>query len=218
MNETIKQQLARCAPLIIILTISGLLSFWVRDFVSEVIVRPMLWIYWYTGLIVRSIPDTFFWAFFLVVGVIIALRSLRRDSQRQRQSRYQELVLGGSVSAWARQVSNASDGGYFQRQLAQSLCRLTWRVLQDEHRNSMSRIEEGLRTHTLDLPPDIQAYFETSFLPAQPMSKMKQRLGMQSSNVALGLDPAQVVTYLEAKLDPLSEERLSANNPPGEHL
>ena len=214
MTPKIKQQISRFTPLVIIIVASGILSFWVRDFVREVIVQPLLLIMWYTSLVLGSFPDTFFWVLFILAFTILALRSLARGLPRERQRRQEGFALGGPVSTWSRLVHHSSDGGYSQWQLSQSLCKLTWQLLQDERSKSMRHIEDGLRTQKLDLPADIQAYFEAGLLPYQPMSKMKRRLGLESDTPTLDLDPALVVDYIEASVDPLN---VTKTNLPGDH-
>ncbi|MEM7035321.1 MAG: hypothetical protein AAF629_37630 [Chloroflexota bacterium] len=214
MNPSLKQQISRFMPLAIIITVSGILSFWVSDFVGEVIVRPLLVMLWYASLILRSFPDTFFWILFILIFTVMAIRSLTGGLPRERQSRQETMVLGGPVSTWSRLVHHSNEGGYSQWQLSQSLSKLTWNLLQDERNKSMRRIEDGLRTQELDLPPDIQAYFEAGLLPYQPISTMKRRLGLEGATPALSLDPDRVVTHIEEKIDPLRSTNNTVSGDP----
>lgn len=173
MNKTRNPQWARFVPLIIMLVISVGLSFWMRDFVRDVIVRPMLMLGWLATMMYNSLSDALLWGLFLFIGGIIALRSLLGGRRYQRLHRDEGPVAGGAVSDWSRQVQRASESGYAQWRLAQSLGKLSWRLLQDERSKKMRDIEVGLRAQKLVLPPEIQAYFEAGMSSYRPMSNMK---------------------------------------------
>lgn len=195
----------RFIPLIVLLTIAALMTFLVKDFVREVIISPFLLAVWYTTLILNAFPDTFYWALFIIATVVIAIRSLTRRADLERRPRRQTIETGGPVTTWSRLIEHADDGGYSRWQLSQSLCKLTWDMVQNQDHRSMQRIEEQLRNQTLDLPSEIQAYFEAGLLPYQPLSKLQRRLRMNNSPAALDLDPAEVVSYLEQR-NPLTSQ------------
>jgi len=199
-------QFSRFLPLILILAISAFFAFLVKDFVREVIVLPLLQAVWYLTLILRSFPDLFFWTIFVLVAIFIAVKSLFRDQDDEPGVRRDRINSGGAVSLWSRLIDHAQDGGYSQWQLSQSLCKLTWDMLRDSESRSMRHIENNLRDEVLDLPPEIQAYFEAGLLPYQPMSGFKHRLKLKRAPSPLDLDPARVVEYLEEKFDPLTGE------------
>ena len=216
MSETSKLQLGRFVPLIIMLTCSVGLAFWMHDFVRDVIVRPMLLFGWLVTMAYNSLSDFLLWSLFLCIGGIIALRSLVGGPRRTQSNRDGEVMAGGAVSDWSRLVEHAAQSGYSRWQLSQSLCRLSWHLLQDDRSKRFRDIEAGLRGQTLSLPPDIQAYFEAGMSTYQPVPKLKQRLGLASDSAALSLDPSHVIDYLEARLDPLIEERSAATHHLGE--
>lgn len=218
MSEAARKQLGRYLPLIITLAVTAFFVFWIRDFMREVIVQPLLLVIWYTTLILRSFPDSFYWILFILIAAFIAVRSLLRGQQADKRRAIGTLTTTGSVSSWARLVQHSSDGGYSQWQLSQSLCKLTWDLLRDERNRSLRRIEQDLQAKTLDLSPEIQAYFEAGLLPYQPASKLKRRLGLEETDSALNLDPTEVVQFIETKLNPITGDRVTENTLSGEHV
>ena len=216
MNEAARKQIGRYLPLAVTLAITIFFVFWIRDFMREVIVQPLLLVTWYTTLIFRSFPDSFYWILFILVVTFIGIRSLLRDRQIEKRGGTGSLATTGPISSWARLIQHSGDGGYSQWQLAQSLCKLTWDLLRDERNRSMRRIEQDLQAKTLDLSPEIQAYFEAGLLPYQPTSKLKRRLGLEEADTALSLDPTEVVQFIEAKLNPITGDRVIENTLSGD--
>ena len=197
------RQLRRFVPLIISLALSMLLAFLIRDFVREVIVLPFLQLAWYVSLILRSFPDSLFWILFVLVALVVAVRSLFREPPEGGRVRRTGRDQGGPVTNWARLMEHAEKGGYSKWQLSQSLTKLTWEILGRERSAGIQQIEHDIQSYALDLPPEIRAYFEAGLLPYQPISAFKRRFQKQTKT-PLDLPPEQVIQYLEQQLDPLT--------------
>jgi hypothetical protein len=195
----------RFLPLIVSLLLASLLAFLVKDFVRQVIIGPLLYSLWYLTLFLKSLPEFFFWALFILIALIIAGKSLTKQSDPGRNIREASVRQGGPVSVWGRMIAHAERGGYSRWQLAQSLTRLTWNILGDGERLSLYQIQERLNEGALDLPPDVQAYFQAGMLPYQPPPRFGRR-NPDPRFAPLDLDPEEVVQFLEDKLNPLSGE------------
>lgn len=193
----------RFLPLILALASAACLAYLVKDFIRDVIVLPLLYVFWYLTLFLRSLPQFLFWAIFILVALIMALRSLSRERD-ERGSKIEPPALGGPVAVWSRLIHHAEAGGYSRWQLSQSLARLTWELVGDGERLTTQQIDTRLRRGELDLPPEIRAYFQAGMAPYQPISRLKRRLLGNHTNTPLDLNPEQVIQYLEEKLDPLT--------------
>jgi len=202
----------RFLPLIISLALAGLLAFLVKDFVREVIIRPFLYVLWYLTLFLKSLPEFFFWGLFILIALIMAGKSLAKGSEPRKSTHEEKASQGGPVAVWARMAEHAERGGYSRWQQAQALARLTWHVLGDGERLSLYQIQERLyRDETLDLPPEIKAYFQACMLPYQPLPRFGRRK-LEARFAPLNLDPGEVVKFLEDKLNPLAEDLSQATH------
>ena len=194
----------RFLPLIVALISAAFLAFLVKDFIRDVIILPLLYVFWYVTLFLRSLPQFLFWAIFILMALTIALRSLSRGDGAERKAKVEPPTLGGPVAVWSRLIQHAEAGGYSRWQLSQSLARLTWELLGNGERLSTQQVDARLRQGDLDLPPEVRAYFQAGMIPYQPISRLKRRLLGNHTNTPLDLNPEQVIQYLEEKLDPLT--------------
>ncbi|MFC1975667.1 hypothetical protein ACFLXQ_04655, partial [Chloroflexota bacterium] len=78
----------RWPSLIVILLLAGLLTLLGRGAIRENIVTPLLYLAWIGQLIFESIPQMALWAVFLMIALIIALKSLARKGPPSRKIDY----------------------------------------------------------------------------------------------------------------------------------
>ena len=196
----------RFLPLIIVLILAGFLGFLIQDFVREVIVTPFLYIFWYVTLFLKSLPEFLFWGIFILITLIIAIKSLPGPEDIIEQRRVGKRNQEGSVALWSRLIHHAEKGGYSKWQMAQLLSKLTWDILGDGERLSIQQIDKRLKAGDLDLPPEIKAYFRAGILPYYPVSRFQHFFQARREATPLDLDPEEVVRYLERKLNPLTQD------------
>jgi hypothetical protein len=108
------------------------------------------------------------------------------------------------VAVWARLIQHAERGGYSRWQLAQSLAKLTWDIFGDGEPLTAQQIDARIKAGDLKLPPEVQAYFEASMSPYQPMPRFRRFFLGKTSTAPLDLNPERVVNHLEDKLNPLT--------------
>lgn len=193
----------RFLPLIGVLGLAAILGFFIKDFVRVVIVEPLLQVFWLVSLFLQSLPQFLFWMLFVLVALIIAVRSLGRGKRVDEPVRRQGGPPGGPVAVWSRLIQHAEAGGYSKWQLSQSLAKLSWALLGDGERLSAQQIDARIKAGQFDLPPEISAYFQAGMMPYQPVSKLKSRLSLRKSSTPLDLNPEQVIRFLEDELNPL---------------
>ena len=189
----------RFVPLIVILVLALALAFLLDDFVRQVIVGPLLYALWIGGLILRSLPQFVFWGLFVLVALIIVVRSLDRDFSVQRRRRRGGRITRGYVASWQRQLRQADAQPYFRWRLARSLAKLSQEIMaptdpvNPDERQSQAEMMAAL-------PPEIAAYFQAE-VPREPavISRWYRRQPERTST-ALDLDPGMVVDYLEKEV------------------
>ena len=104
------------------LVLAAALGLALREFVGDTILMPILFIAWLAQLVFNSLPGWFWWAWFVIIAIIIAQRSLRvrpRDTERLRESRAPVI---GPVQAWAERLrATRSRNVYFRWLVARDL-------------------------------------------------------------------------------------------------
>lgn len=195
----------RYTPLIIAVLFAIVLVFAVDDFISRVIVGPVLYISWFISIFVASMPQQVFWGIFILIALIFAAKSITREKTSRQQTQNPIANQRGPVATWSSLLERAEKQSFSRWRLAQSLRRLALDTLVSNDTLNHQHIEGQAENGKPTFPPEIEAYFEAPMPSAQRFSRLWQRPVSRNSS-ALNLDPETVVQYLENELDPLSGE------------
>ncbi len=106
------------------LVLAAALGLALREFVGDTILMPILFIAWLAQLVFNSLPGWFWWAWFVIIAIIIAQRSLRvrpRDTERLHESR---APVTGPVQAWAERLARRAAA----TSTSAGSSRVTWRT------------------------------------------------------------------------------------------
>ena len=72
----ISNRYTRFIPLIISLLLAMFLFLLVKDFLRTVILEPLLYVFWFIGLVLESIPQGVIWVGFILVMLIYATQTI----------------------------------------------------------------------------------------------------------------------------------------------
>lgn len=152
-------------PAGILLAALLILLFNAQDVVREVVVLPLSYWFWVIGIFIRSTPQMFFWAMLLVVGALIAIRSLagRRAALAviPGLDDYEpDAPLTGRVSYWVVKLDQAGrpGSGYFRVSFHTALGKLLIEMLAHRYRLPVNQVEDRLRAGLLDVPDEVRDY------------------------------------------------------------
>lgn len=193
----VSNQYKRFVPLIISLLLALFLFLLVKDFIRTVILEPLLYVIWFIGLILESIPQGVIWVVFILVMLIIALVGFKKGEPKKSQSDQLLYSKSGRVEKLARILNRAQSDQFTKWRLANELKRLTRKLLTtpDEQKKSINY-------QALELPREITAFFEVQ----QPTkSSIREWFGNREydeTETALDLDPEIVIQYLEKRMKP----------------
>ncbi|MBW2092060.1 MAG: hypothetical protein JRI34_08055 [Deltaproteobacteria bacterium] len=181
----------------------ALLSLVLRDFVREGIVIPVFKIIWVAG----SLPQDFYWIFFLGVAVVIAARSLNKWSLPNFRTRGKQVRQPGQLEYLADLIERARHGTYTKERLARYLGELTLDILAYQERQELEVIKRHLRSGTLNVPAEIMAYLQAALLwdSSYHREERKRRLKHKEPPSPLDLEPERVMEFLERKLEGYSD-------------
>lgn len=191
---------ARLVRLALVMLLAALLTPFLKDFIRDVLLLPLLYVAWLARIVFDSIPQVAIWIVFLVVALLVALRSLSGGRTGRLDTRETPVRVVGRIESWARLVDQAEQEHYARWRLARELRKLTLAVLAGEKQLSQEQIMQDLKDNRLGLPPEIRAYLQasmTSFSYFSPTRFWFWKEAPRSS--ALDLDPEQVLQFLEER-------------------
>jgi hypothetical protein len=188
----------------LILLLLGLLALVLTGAMQELVVIPLLYLFWLMRVLFESIPQVVLWIGFLVIVAIVAWRSLAgpRPVPLARQPAPSSRA---PVAGWATIFERATHDDYARQMLAQRLGQLAFELQANQERPLSESIWQHLHDESLDFPPDVRAYFQAGVRMYQPLPTFWRRWWARISGQApradpLDLDPEQVVRFLEEQM------------------
>jgi len=183
-------------PLIVTSILALALYFWVDNFVVEVLIQPVLGLFWFLSLLVRSIPQGILWAVFLLVMALVVGSGLRRGASVPLPAWQSGSRSAGRVEDWARRLESAQKSVYARWRLAMEMRQLTRELLspfEGEERVRLSLAD-------LDLPEEMRAYLDAGNPAGLRRGRRRRRSSEADQADPLDLDPGMVVDFLRERL------------------
>lgn len=191
---------ARFFRLALVLLLAALITPFLKDFIRDVLLLPLLYAAWLARIVFDSIPQLAIWIVFLIIALLIALRSLSGRRLARPETRERPVTVVGRIESWAHLIDRAGQEHYARWRLARELRKLALAILAAEKQLSTEQIKQQLTEGRLDMPPEIRAYLlasMTSFSYLSPTRFWFRKKPAGSS--ALDLDPEQVLQFLEER-------------------
>jgi hypothetical protein len=189
------KQIKPFIPLIISLLLALVLFFLVKDFVQTVILRPLLYAFWFVFLIIESIPQGVIWAGIILIMLWVAIASIRKEEPEKFPNRGLPIRNAGQVGKWARLLDYTKNDRFTKWLLAQELNRLTLKLLTLSDDTKKRHYQDRL-----DLPEKISAYFESQQPSTATFWERWNKQNIDEIETGLDLDPEVVIQYLEKRL------------------
>lgn len=189
--------------IIAILLIVGLLAFLIQDFVRELLLYPLFYLYWALRLVYEGIPGAIWWGIIIALLVLLALNSLSRREKRGRAALNPAAHSLSRPQTWMRQIDKTRHGDYFKWQLAREISQLALESLANQERLTLDQARESLAAGRLGLPAPIQAYLSAGALSNSYgyYTQIEANLRVPGTHSPLDLDPEAIVSFLESKLE-----------------
>ena len=193
------------------LALAILLGLALQGVARQAIVMPILYLAWITELIFRSIPGWMWWAWFLIIVSVIALRSLRGRTRNVGPRRALRPPVDGPARTWAIRVRTAEQGEYFRWRLAHDLAELALQYTAYRDHRGLAKYDRGEYIETLNAPPDVLAYLQAGLKapPWQPLDRLSRVTRFWrpiKDDSPLALNPAKAVQFLEGQLERESDD------------
>ena len=174
-----------------------------RAFVRDVLALPVSHLLWLADLAFKSIPQFVCWMALVLMGLVIALKSLGRKKRVTISKTQSSPIVPGRVAAWTERIELLLDGKYSRHRFGYYIGRLILDVLSHEERLNFRDIERRIEQEQLVLPPEVHQYLMARLRPGLPrrpsfLARLKLLLGLENQPTSpLNRELDSVIRYLE---------------------
>ncbi len=186
----------------LILLLAAPLVIALQGFIRNVIVVPLMYIFWVGHLIFQSIPQSILWALFLAVAILISVKSFAKPPRLNAKTNDVEKENPGQVSLWVERFHMKNEWT-----LSRYLGKLIVTALAYNRQQSPNKIREKIESGKIVTQPEIQTCLKVglkrkSDSSDSPHSGFFFRIrSRRKAARSLGLDPEKVVKFIENQLE-----------------
>jgi hypothetical protein len=186
------------------LSLAVLLAYLLKDTIRHFLIAPLFYVYRFFRILYEAMPQVVWWIAFLVIIVLLAIRSLLRNLKISplREQPIQTDRLS-RARAWRHWLEISEQGDYSRWLLARNMAKLALEMLAHQERQSLDETRQLIRAGKIRLPADVQAYFQVGLdAPSfRHYSEFLTLLRSTRSASPLDLDPEIVIQYLEERME-----------------
>jgi hypothetical protein len=188
----------------LVLLLTALLTFLLQDIARDWVATPLARTLQLGNLVLGAVPQIFFWMLLLMIGLLVAARSLMEHKKRPPSLERARVVYPGQVRTLLRWVQRETESVYFRQRLAYRLARLATELQAYRQKRTVEQL--GQRLDGLDAPSEIRAYLQAGMTPSSssdlsPLSRFARWLRPQRTASSLDFDLERVVQFLEDQLE-----------------
>lgn len=183
-------------PLGLALLLAILLMPILADVIREIVVIPLLYILWIGQFLIETLPQGAIWTLFVIFLLIVMLISLAGKQRRKIRRPLTTITNQERIEIWLYLIRQAERDGYFKWRLAQHLQRLTVDTIAHHTDQTSRQTRQQLKQGLLDMPPELQSYFQTSLKPLGYLPAKRFFAVKAAPPSPLDLDPIRVAQYL----------------------
>jgi hypothetical protein len=138
-----------------------LIAYSFRDWVREAVATPISYVFWVTGLFLKSIDQAVYWVILIVLGSLIAFYALWPDSFTPRQSETVRRVKTYTrYHQWFATLSNLDESRFASENLAREMVRLTVLILSYQQNLGMDEIYRQIDSGEIALPEEFLLFLQ----------------------------------------------------------
>jgi hypothetical protein len=181
-------------PVALIIAAVGLIVALIRGVARDILVIPLLNLFWQIGQAIEALPQAIVWALIVLIGVVLGLRSMVDPPRFERKARGEG---ENRVAFWARLLGLAARDDYSRWRMAQRLALLATEAIALRQgcdlRQARRIVESGA-----DFSPTVRAYLRAGLGPQPQVRGVLDLLKPKRSNDPLALPPAEAISAIEA--------------------
>lgn len=156
--------------------------------------EPLAYYWWGIKQIIRVIPDSFYWLFFLVCFGLLALVFLMLDIFRYRTRPEKPVTPRGPVAYLAENIDRSGQSNYFKWVIANRLANIALRLRWDESLAGPDAVAPLAAPH-------VQAYLNHGLLSSFMDYRQKRKWFDRNRETPFDVDVRDVIDYLESQME-----------------
>jgi hypothetical protein len=198
----------------VILFVNLILAIVFRDFIRENVLIPILYLFWYIRLFLRSLGEICLWPIILVILVVISLIILRQKKKLEQVERgfpeAADQVEEGRVAFWMKYIHRQSMGIENLSFISFRMKELVLSVLAYQENLTTAELEFELDRGNISIPEELRNIMQSKDQAIKSMTRsasLKNRVlrwfrsQSKSSQGADNPEMVKLVRYLEAQLE-----------------
>jgi len=158
------------------------------------LLEPLAYYGWGLKQVLRVVPDSFYWLFFLACLGFLALVFLMRDIILHRTRLEKPVTQRGPVAYLAENIDRSDQSNYFKWVIANRLANIALRIRWGDSAVETSAIAPLA-------PPDVQVYLENGLLSSFMDYRQKRKWFTRNSITPFDVDVRDVIDYLESQME-----------------
>ncbi|HJZ48384.1 MAG TPA: hypothetical protein VKE41_14505 [Roseiflexaceae bacterium] len=160
-------------PIIGLALLAWLLFLIASGTIGEVVVVPLLLLWWVARVLYASVPQALLWGVFVAIAVLLLAKSLAwRNAPLSIAG--SNAVAHGRVANWSTWLRDSSRNDHARWRLAQRLSELAIELLAFREQCPPHEIQWRLEHGSLDVPPEMRAYLRIGRSPYVPRPKPRR--------------------------------------------
>ena len=139
--------------------VTALLALILRDFVRENVILPLMNMGWMAWIGLVSVPQAVYWGMFLLLALIVAVRSLSSGTPRIRNylgRPVQRYTSPSRYGYWQTGLKSISHSSFAHERVERELQSLVLQILAEQRRVSVEELREQLFQGVLALSAEAQ--------------------------------------------------------------
>ena len=217
----------RLLMLLAVVIVNALLALILRDFVREFVIIPLLNLAWVAWIGLISVPQAIYWGIFLVLAVIIAVRSFSTGTSRS-PTRFERSVQRYNTPSrygyWKVGLASITRSSFAHERVERELQNLVVQILAEQRRVGVDELRDQLFSGALDLSTEmpiiqdlLKLDFHTSWTPApRGLAVWLARLfGRPVAQIAPRIEVPAVIEWLEEQTGGTAKRIDSSPQKPG---
>lgn len=185
--------------------VAALLAFRLSGVVYAMLVLPASYLLWLLKLLYLAMPGAIWWSVLVLVLSFIFALSLVPDVLRMQGKEPLHRPTMGNVESLSTWMEKSQNGIYYKWLVANRLGRIAHRLLEGRAAGDKRLVSDGLSGPGWTPPPRVQAYLETGLLGSFADYPRGNNPFAKSEPTPLDHDIAEVVEFVESKIDDRAE-------------
>ena len=185
---------------LIVLTLSLILAFPLRDIVQQTIVVPLAYFFWALNLFYQSTPQLAAWILIVLLVIVLAVQSLSPKERYVARPVPKSRPPQGSVENLAEWIHKSEGGVYFKWLVANRLGNLAYQTLVQREGDPSRSVFAPLVGADWRPSTRLQKYLEIG-LHGSFAEHAHFKRGKDSPASPLDLEVGEAVTFLESQLE-----------------